>query len=140
MYLIDTNVVSELFRPRPDPGVLDWYDRTPQREMYLSTITVAELYQGLALTPPGQRRDAIYGFILTLLDIDFRDRVLAFDLPAARVFGQFIGERVRQGLHVRENDALIAAIALARGMTVVTRNRKDFCGLTDLPLLNPFHA
>ncbi|QFZ91203.2 type II toxin-antitoxin system VapC family toxin [Synechococcus elongatus] len=138
MFLLDTNVISELFRPAPNPAVLAWYDQTPQRELFLSAITVAELDQGVALLPEGRRKASLREAVTALVEVDFRDRVLSFDLAAAWRYGSFVEARSCQGLSVSVNDALIAAIALSRRYVLVTRNQKDFSGVTELKLVNPF--
>nr|WP_234910037.1 type II toxin-antitoxin system VapC family toxin [Synechococcus elongatus] len=138
--MLDTNVISELFRPIPNPAVLAWYDQTPKRELFLSAITVAELDQGVALLPEGRRKEGLRAAVTTLVEMDFRDRVLSFDLEAAWQYGVLVEARSRQGLSVSVNDALIAAIALSRRCVVVTRNQKDFCGVAALQIFNPFEA
>ena len=69
---------------------MDWYDQTPQRELFLSTITVAELDQGLALLPGGRHKTALREAVMTLVEVDFRDRVLSFDVAAAWQYGSFV--------------------------------------------------
>lgn len=140
MFLLDTNVISELFRPTPNPAVLAWYDQTPQRELFLSAITVAELDQGVALLPEGRRKTLLREAVTTLVEVDFRDRVLSFDLAVAWRYGSFVEERSRQGLSISVNNVLIAAIALSRRCVLVTRNQKDFSGVAKLKLFNPFES
>jgi predicted nucleic acid-binding protein len=135
MFLLDTNVVSELRVPkRADINVLAWASSQPVAAQFLSSITVLELELGVLRM---ERKDAAQGAVLrTWLDgqvlPQFAGRVLAFD--------QSVALRCAK-LHVpdprAERDAVIAATALAHGMTVVTRNTDDFL-LTGVPLLNPW--
>ncbi|WP_228974168.1 type II toxin-antitoxin system VapC family toxin [Paraburkholderia gardini] len=135
MFLLDTNVVSELRVPkRADINVLAWASSQPVAAQFLSAITVLELELGVLRM---ERKDAVQGAALrTWLDgqvlPQFAGRVLAFD--------QSVAMRCAK-LHVpdprAERDAVIAATALVHGMTVVTRNTDDFI-LTGVPLLNPW--
>ncbi len=137
MFLLDTNVVSELRKVRAgkaDAHVARWADNVEAASLYLSAITVLELEMGVLLL---ERRDAKQGAILrSWLDNqvlpEFADRVLPIDTAVAQRCAL---------LHVpdprSERDALIAATALIHGMTVVTRNIEGF-KLTGVPLLNPW--
>ena len=135
MFVLDTNVVSELRRPmKADPGVLAWADNTPVASYFLSSITVLELELG---TLRMERKDARQGAVLRawlesqVLD-RFMGRILSVDTAVAQCCAR---------LHVpdprAERDALIAATALVHGMTVVTRNVNDFT-LTGVQIFNPW--
>lgn len=137
MYLLDTNVVSELRKAKSgkaDAGVIAWAAGLPASELFLSAISVLELEMGVLLV---ERRDAAQGVVLrSWLDKHvlpaFADRILPVDAAVARRCAR---------LHVpdprAERDALIAATALVRDLTVVTRNVGDF-EATGVRLLNPW--
>lgn len=137
MFVLDTNVISELRKARQgraDANVVAWADRADAQALYISAITVLELEMGVLQV---ERRDARQGAALRVwleeqVLIEFKDRVLPIDTVVARRCA---------GLHVldprSERDALIAATALAHGMTVVTRNMADFVA-TGVVLLNPW--
>jgi predicted nucleic acid-binding protein len=139
MFILDTNVVSELRKSRhgkADTHVVDWADRADAATLYISAITVLELETGILQI---ERRDAKQGAVLRAwvndqVLVEFKDRVLPIDTAVARRCA---------GLHVpdprAERDALIAATALVHGMTVVTRNTADFAA-TGVTLLNPWQA
>jgi hypothetical protein len=135
MFLLDTNVVSELRRPRrTDPKVAAWADSVAPEEMFLSSITVLELETGallLARRDPGQGK-LIQQWIEERVLNAFADRILAVDTAAARHCA---------GLHVPDprpyRDSLIAATALVHGLVVATRNVADFEPMA-VPLLNPW--
>jgi predicted nucleic acid-binding protein len=137
VYLIDTNVVSELRkRGRADRGVVDFFDQASAQGdvLYLSVISVGELRRGVELIR--YRGDAVQAqaletWLAELLQ-DFSDRVLPFDADAAQTWGRL---RVPNAHH--EIDKQIAAIAWVHDLTVVTRNTGDFLG-TGVRLLNPF--
>jgi predicted nucleic acid-binding protein len=137
MYLLDTNVVSELRRPeKAAASVRDWAAGTPSAHFYVSVVTVLEIEKGILLA---ERKDKAQALSLRLwLEKDllpgFDTRILTIDEAVARRCA---------ALHARDRrpdrDALIAATALAHGMTVVTRNVGNFEG-TGVPLLNPWKA
>jgi predicted nucleic acid-binding protein len=129
--VLDTNVVSEPFRPNPSLKVLDWMRAEPLAALFITAITEAELLYGLALLPEGRRRRELERMVLPLVDEDFVGRILPFDSSAAREFAEIAAARRRSGRPVSEPDARIAAIARSRGASLATRNVSDFadCGL-----------
>jgi toxin FitB len=123
MYLVDTNIISELRRrDRANPGVLGWFGETPEELIAISVVTVAELEAGVRKI---ERRDAAQGALIRRwvqgVLAAFVGRILPIDADVARICG---------GLHVPdprpERDAWIAATAIVRGLTIVTRNTRDF--------------
>lgn len=139
-FLLDTNVLSELMRGQPSAAVLDWFAQNAQSLMYTSTITQAEILTGVALLPSGQRRTALAAAAEQMFEQDFADHCLAFDAAAAKHYAILVAARTRQGQPVSTEDAQIAAIALAAGVTVATRNTKDFENIDGLVLANPWIA
>lgn len=137
MYLIDTNLVSEAFRPQPDPGVIAWLDGTPRSDLLLSSVVVGELYLGLALMPPGRRREALAAMTDEFIDAGGEDGILPYGKVEALLFAGIAARRRRMGRPVKESDAQIAATAAAHGLPVVTRNVRDFedCGIE---IVNPW--
>ena len=83
MILIDTNVISELMRPRPDPVVLDWFGQQTPTDLHLSAVGEAELRRGAAILPEGRRRERLIAAIDAMVSEDFAGRVLPFDSAAA---------------------------------------------------------
>lgn len=136
MMLLDTCVVSEIARPRPDRGVLSWLETTPEDHLHLSVLTLGEIAKGCSLLPIGARRKRLETWLHDL-QADFADRLLGIDVDCARTWGRISAEATRRGRTVGVVDGLIAATALRHGLTVVTRNVNDFA-LTGAPLLNPF--
>lgn len=139
MIVLDTNVVSELMRPAPNPAVLAWVDAQPDRDLWLCSVAVSELLFGLARLPPGARRAQLTYAFEAMLTEDFSGRVLAFDLPAAVVYADLVAKRERDGQPVAMADAQIAATCLAYGAHLATRNVRHFEGL-GLAWVNPWLA
>jgi toxin FitB len=139
MILLDTNVVSELMRPKPDPAVVAWFDTRVGLPLYISTITEAELWSGVDRMPAGKRRLVLQSLITDMLDEDFAGRILAFDRAAARLYGHISARRADLGKPVSTADGQIAAIAKANGLKIATRNIKDFADC-DVALVNPWSA
>ena len=135
-FLLDTNVVSELARPRPDENAMAWLRERAASDLYLCAPTFGELIRGaekIADTAKGRR---LVHWIEELGD-QFAGRILTFDLRAARHWGSLMGTNDRSGRTLPAADAQIAAIAAVHGLTLVTRNVRDFERMTDA-ILDPF--
>ncbi|WP_213297145.1 type II toxin-antitoxin system VapC family toxin [Paraburkholderia sacchari] len=128
MIVLDTNVLSELLRPAPDPAVLAWFGRQSRMSLFVTTLSRAEMLYGVALLPPGARREGLAAAIAAIFDVDFAGRVLTFDWDAADAYAVLAADRRHAGRPVSQIDAMIAAIARSRGAAVATRNGKDFTG------------
>ena len=139
MILLDTNVISELIRPEPEPMVEAWLARQVPDSMFLSVVSEAELLYGVAILPAGRRRDRLTTEIEGLLYQDFAGHILPFDSESARAYAVIAAGRRAAGLPVHQADCQIAAIARSRGATIATRNVEDFnnCGID---VINPWHS
>ncbi len=139
MIILDTNVISEVMRAAPSTGVVKWITKHPASSLFTTTITQAEILYGLELMPKGKRLLALQSAVRAVFDEDFANRVLPFDIDAARLFPQIAGSRRALGRPIAQWDAQIAAIARSRGSALATRNTADFehCGIT---VVNPWTA
>ncbi len=138
MIVLDTNVVSEPMRREPDPGVVAWLDAQVTDELYITSVTAAELMHGVERHPPGRRRSQLADAIADLLDIDFGGRILPFDVSAAFDYSIVMGARDLGGVPIGMADAMIAAVVLSTGAeALATRNTKDFEGI-GLHLVDPW--
>ena len=137
MIVLDTSVLSELMRSRPDAAVLDWLDRQASQAVWITSITLFECRFGLALLPDGRRRNTLEAAFADLLSQDLEDRVLPFDVDAAAQAASLAAARHRAGRPVDIRDTQIAAIAQARRATLATRNVRHFEGLS-VPVVNPW--
>jgi predicted nucleic acid-binding protein len=139
MILLDTNVVSEPLRVKPNARALAWIDAQPIQTLYLSTITVAELRVGIARMPASKNRDRLRERIETQVLPRFSGRVLAFDLSATQPYADLMAKAYAQGVVIGNYDGCIAAIALANGMTVATRDTRPF-NAAGVPFIDPWQT
>lgn len=137
MVVVDTNVISELFRPSPSAQVLQWLHAQPQHLLHTTAATMAEVFAGLEAMPRGRRRENLTQLAEELFTRDFNGRTLSFDEVAARVYARILAGKRSMGRPMSVMDAMIAAIAMSRKATLATRNTRDFdgCGLR---LVNPW--
>ena len=137
MFLIDTNVISELMRATPAPSVLSWFSTQDPSTLYLSAVTEAELRTGIAILPEGQRREGLRAALDATIAEDFEGRILPFDTDAAKAYAEIAAGRRSAGRPIADADCQIAAIAREAAMPVITRNTRDFegCGIG---LINPW--
>ncbi|MCZ8131728.1 MAG: type II toxin-antitoxin system VapC family toxin [Steroidobacteraceae bacterium] len=133
-YLIDTNVVSELARPRPAPQVSHWFDTVADDALYLSVLSLGELRRGVELLPAGKRREQLRHWLERELPAWFGARLLPLDAAVADTWGR-LQAKTRRTLPAI--DSLLAATALHHHLRLVTRNTKDF-DHTGLDTLNPW--
>lgn len=139
MILLDTNVVSEPWRPTPAPPVISWLDRQAVETLFLSTISVAELRAGVALLPEGKRRSAVQDRVENGLLPAFAGRTLPFDLASAATYAQVVSTARAAGRPIHMADACIAAIALANGLSVASRDVRPFQAV-GLTVINPWEG
>ncbi len=139
MYVIDTNVVSELMRPEPASTVSAWVAKRDAQEMYLTAVTESELRYGVAILPAGRRRNALEAAMIRWLDLGFIERILPFDSAAARGYAEIAAGRRHAGRPIGEADCQIAAICRSRGAVLITRNVRDFDG-TGIDVVDPWTA
>jgi predicted nucleic acid-binding protein len=131
MFLIDTNVISELMRATPAPSVLSWFSTQDPSTLYLSAVTEAELRTGIAILPAGQRREGLKVALDATIAEDFEGRILPFDTDAAKTYAEIASMRRAAGRPIADADCQIAAIARASRAIVATRNLRDYegCGV-----------
>jgi predicted nucleic acid-binding protein len=138
-FLLDTNVPSELVRPLPEPKVKEWVAAQKLDTLFISAVSFGEMRNGIALRSPGKRRTELETWIEMDLPILFSGRILPVTHPVAERWGILDAERQKAGRPLGMADGIIATTALENGLTVVTRNAKDFDRL-GVMLLNPWEA
>jgi predicted nucleic acid-binding protein len=131
MIILDTNVLSELMRPKPCPGVVAWVARQPAPELFTTSITEAEIFYGIELLTNGKRRERLLAAAEAMFAEDLAGHIFGFESDAARVFSKIAVHRRALGKPINHADAQIAAIAQVRGAKLATRNVANFedCGL-----------
>lgn len=135
--LLDTNVLSELMRLQPEPRVLAWADGLSPEEAAITAMNEAEILHGLARLPDGKRKRALQQSWDALVVELFAERVWSFTSEAAHWYGEVLCHRERTARPMATADAVIAAIALAHGVPLATRDVADFAGI-GLELINPW--
>jgi len=136
-FLLDTNVISELTRPTPEPRVTEWLDSIDESLLFLSVLTLGEIRKGLRIIQSGQRRASLEMWLSTDLAPRFTGRLLSIDAAVADYWGQLAGDAQRQGTPLPVIDGLLAATALRHHLTMVTRNVQDFAGC-NIHFFNPW--
>jgi predicted nucleic acid-binding protein len=137
--LLDTNVISEVSRPRPEENVVRWFSAREVASLYLCAPVLMEQFYGAERFRLRKGSDRFVRSAERLQSETFAGRVLPFDSSAARLTGAIRAKREASGRPISVVDAMIAAICLAHEAMLATRNVRDFEGL-DLKLVNPFEA
>ena len=133
-YLLDTNVLSELRRKKPNAGVVAWFSKRPASALYLSVLTLGEIHKGVEVAVDTERRAALSDWIDVELPAFFTGRLLPIDARVADRWGRLMAEAKRP---IPAIDSLLAATAALHGLTMVTRNEKDFSNL-GIEVINPW--
>ena len=137
MVVLDTPVVSELMRSEPHPMVLTWLNDQSTRGLFVTAVTEAEVYAGIAILPEGARRRGLYEAAERTFARLFSARILSFDSVAAHIYAEMAASRRARGHALSLPDGQIAAIARSHDMTVATRNVKDF-DYINVTVVNPW--
>lgn len=140
MILLDTNVLSEFMRAAPAVEVVAWLDAQAAAQVWVCAITRAEIELGVALMPDGQRKLGLQTAARAMFADDFTGRCLPFDERAASCYADLVASRTRLGRPISVEDAQIAAVALANGLALATRNERDFASIDGLSVINPWQA
>lgn len=139
MILLDTNVLSELMRSKPDPRVLAWVDAQPASLLVICSITVAEVLYGIARMPDGKRKQGLLDIASVMFNEDFSGSILPFDADAAVHYAEIAAKSEARGRVVEMADAQIAAIGRLHDAIVATRNTRHFESL-GVDLVDPWTA
>lgn len=136
-FLLDTNCISELIRPRPEARVVEWMRAVDESLLYLSVLTLGEIRAGAASLPQSRRRAYLESWLELDVRVRFSGRILAIDDVVADRWGWLSGEAERKGRPLPAVDGLLAATAIEHNLTVVSRNAADFAHAR-VPILNPW--
>lgn len=138
-FLIDTNVISEAAKLRPNPQVMAFLHETDEDRLFISVVTLGELRRGVALKSDGHAKTTLDTWLRRNLVERFSGRILAITAPVADWWGEIMADAKRRGIGLHAIDGLLAATARTHKQTLVTRNVKDFEPF-DVPLLNPWQS
>jgi predicted nucleic acid-binding protein len=138
-FLLDTNVVSEWTKPRPDAGVAAWLDDVDEDRTFISVVTLTELRYGIERMPAGARRSRLEAWLTNEVSARFEARILTIDLATADACGRVLARARASGRPLAALDAFIAATAERHDLALVTRNVTDFSAL-GIRVLNPWRA
>jgi predicted nucleic acid-binding protein len=136
-YLLDTNVISDIAKPAPSPSLLAWMSEQIDEDLFIASLTVAEIRRGILEKPAGKRRDALEAWFSGPEGPQalFAGRVLPFDEAAALIWARLMADGVKKGRPRSALDTIIAAVTEAHGCTVVTDNERDFAGVKTINML-----
>jgi len=138
-FLLDTNCISELVRPKPEPRVVEWMEAADESLLYLSVLTVGEIRRGVAGLDQGRRRTHMETWLAVELPARFEGRILPIDAAIADRWGLIAAEAKRRGQALPIIDGLLAATALHHNLTVISRHTADFAN-AHVQVLNPWKA
>ncbi len=136
-FLLDTNVISELIKPKPEPEVTRWIAGTDEELLFLSVLTIGEIRKGIAAHPNAARRTRLEAWLSSDLLVRFAGRVLPVDTAVAERWGSMMAQAERAGRRLPVIDGLLAATAQHHDLTFVTRNTEDV-EQTGVPVYNPW--
>lgn len=137
MIILDTNVLSELMKPQGSETVLLWVDSQPISELFITSISQAEILYGIAILPAGAKKQTLYKTAQLMFKTDFVNKILSFEQSAAPTFAAIASHRRKQGKPISTFDAQIAAICRYHQATIATRNVKDFVDCS-IEIVNPW--
>ena len=137
MFILDTNIISELMRPEPNPGLESWIASKPIDSLYTTSITIAELYFGIECQDEGKRKLWLRQSVTEIIEKGLLGRILSFDQESALIYAQIAARRRTQGRPISIADAQIASITYLHQMILVTRNTSDFHDCK-VEVINPF--
>jgi toxin FitB len=137
MIILDTNVISEAFKPAPHPAVMKWLDAQEPETLFITTISLAEMLAGIYKMLEGRRRAELSNLVENKTTSAFHNRILPFEIKAVEAFGPVNASACAVGNPIAFADCAIAAIASARGYILATRNVRDFKG-TGIEIFNPW--
>ena len=138
-WLLDTNVISEWVKPRPDPRVARWIAEADEDRVFLSVVTFAEIRRGIEEMNHGARRTALQSWLERELPERFQGRILGVNLEVADAWGVLMARSRKAGIILGVMDTFLAATAQLYGLALVTRNTKHFENL-EIALVNPWTA
>ena len=134
-YLIDTNVISEMSKPKPHNSVINWFASVPETDLYMSVVSIGEIVFGINKLSDKARRAKLSVWLNSVIDEGFEGRILEIDIDVMRIWGEMCAKTVRS---LPLQNTYIAATALSNNLVIATRNTKDFRDIAGLSVFNPW--
>ena len=138
-FLLDTCVISELVKPKPNSKVTKWISSCPEETLYLSTLTIGEIQKGITILPDSRKKDQLQKWLDHDLMKRFDRRIVGIDTKVSQKWGEIQAQTEKKGVKMPVVDSLIAATGLVHDMTVVTRNADDMKS-SNVNIFNPWSA
>lgn len=136
-YLLDTCILSEFVKPKPEQRVIDWLNEQDARDVFVSAVTVGEIQRGISALPQSNRRTRLEEWLDHQLPHQFANHILSIDAATFQTWGKLVARLQHEGRPMSVFDSLIAATALQQRLTIVTRNVTDF-QYTSINILDPW--
>ena len=135
-YLLDTCVISELVKTKPDLRVVQWVRAQDEKSLFLSVITIGEIRKGISKLPDSKKKQKLALWLNTILE-EYKERIIPIDLVVADTWGIIQSNAEKKGVPMSSMDGLIAATTYTHNLTLITRNEDDFT-ISKIPLINPW--
>jgi len=136
-YLLDTCVISELIKKKPNPKIVQWIAKEEENNLFMSVLTIGEIHKGIEKLPESRKKEKLHDWVRYDLEERFQDRILNFDLQTAVIWGRIQAHSELTGRAMPAIDGLIAATGLSYDLAVVTRNTTDM-EMSGVTLINPW--
>ena len=136
-YLLDTCVISELIKKKPNPKIVKWIAKAEESSLFMSVLTIGEIHKGIEKLPESRKKEKLHDWVRYDLEERFQNRILNFDLQTAVIWGRIQAHSELSGKAMPAIDGLIAATGLSYDLAVVTRNTTDM-EISGVTLINPW--
>jgi len=136
-YLLDTCVISELIKKKPNPKIVQWIAKEEENNLFMSVLTIGEIHKGIEKLPESRKKEKLHDWVRYDLEERFQDRILNFDLQTAVIWGRIQAHSELTGRAMPAIDGLIAATGLSYDLAVVTRNTTEM-EISGVTLINPW--
>lgn len=135
-YLLDTNIISDGIKPVPSHDLGNWLSKQPNKSLYISSITIAEIARGIGLLSEGKRKTDLLSWLDKVINF-YEGRILDFDINAAMIWAEYMSNGTKSGKNRPYTDTMIGSIGKANNCTIITNNERDFL---DFEVFNPMRT
>ncbi|GAC1501837.1 MAG: type II toxin-antitoxin system VapC family toxin [Candidatus Saccharimonadales bacterium] len=139
LYLLDTNAISEVSKPEPNRGFMEWFNQVESSELYVSCITIGELYKGVELLSDTAKSKRLEEYTRKVIEA-FSARIISIDIDTTIIWSKLMADSIKKGRLAPSIDTLIASQCILHNLVLVTRNIKDFNQFNDLEIHSPWSS